>query len=680
VFHLQVYCQDSSSFTPHCYIHLEAILSIMSALERYRYSLLRAKTSYRLLRLQLNENSEPLIGDLLEHTVDHSPPYQCISYAWGISEANDSIEIQGQKLAITKAVQMVLRWIRADQRNTTPELLWIDSICINQDDIEERGEQVRHMKKIYSGAERVLVYLGEEAEGSDQIPQLYLKIHEVYVKWSGSGAPGASKIPIEYPAADEYESMGLPTANDPVWDANRAFLGRPWFLRTWILQEVVLARTLFFICGSWGFDGEGLIRGWHCLIGAEIPYLSAGSWFAMAKGPPEGRAIHQILLMLDLGMGEDEKKSPSLVQLLHSSRQSLASNPRDYVYGLLGLTSDLYRNQISVDYEESVADTYRRVAKTIVKLGDGIELLYNIYGFDSELDLPSWVPDWSNQHAPFILLRPTPSNTSTTTDVPYVCAGGNVSDLHVGHEADVLICKGYIVDVIEKITNYHINEDSDEDLSRDGGMSADDEPGERKSKHAFTLLSRYLSEMAGLLETKSAYQPEKHEEIIWRTAIWNRGRTRQSKAPESYSKLYEAFKAFVRHRTLSKSGLLEEHRPKIHSLDRELGFIVPARIAAEIVIQEFREELEKAEKFGQWATTLCIQMRRCSTKRGYLGQVPNVARVGDIICVIAGAAVPFTVRRNDKGYNLIGQCYLHGYMEGEALSDPEVIEENIVLT
>jgi hypothetical protein len=117
----------------------------------------------------------------------------------------------------------------------------------------------------------------------------------------------------------------------------------------------------------------------------------------------------------------------------------------------------------------------------------------------------------------------------------------------------------------------------------------------------------------------------------------------------------------------------------MNAIDRELGIFVPAQIASEIFAKEIMKEQEKANTFAQWAELICIQMRRCSTKRGYLGQVPKKAMVGDVICVIAGAAVPFTVRPNDSGYNLVGQCYLHGYMEGEALNDPDVVEEDIVL-
>jgi hypothetical protein len=74
-------------------------------------------------------------------------------------------------------------------------------------------------------------------------------------------------------------------------------------------------------------------------------------------------------------------------------------------------------------------------------------------------------------------------------------------------------------------------------------------------------------------------------------------------------------------------------------------------------------------------------MRRCSsTRKGYLGHVPKSAMVEDVICVIAGAAIPFTIRPNEKGYSLIGQCYLHGYMEGEALNNSDMVKQEVLFS
>lgn len=244
----------------------------MSAVARYQYSALTGLDTFRLLRLGRNADGEPLKGELIEHPVAGKAPYQCLSYTWGNAEARREIEIDGQPFPITDTVFAALYWIRAFQRDDDPtsELLWVDSVCINQEDKKERSEQVGNMKKIYSNAELVFVYLGEEADGSDDIPSFYQNIYEVFRQCWKSHDPITNGELVRYPSYHEFQSFGLPDKNHTVWEANRAFLRRPWFLRTWILQEAVLARKLLFICGKWAYEGQGLIRTWHITIGANL--------------------------------------------------------------------------------------------------------------------------------------------------------------------------------------------------------------------------------------------------------------------------------------------------------------------------------------------------------------------------------------------------------------------------
>jgi hypothetical protein len=107
---------------------------------------------------------------------------------------------------------------------------------------------------------------------------------------------------------------------------------------------------------------------------------------------------------------------------------------------------------------------------------------------DSELDLPSWVPDWSIQGVPFFSLAPSPDIDSTAVYAPYVCAGGHRSNSRVRQEEDVLTCKGYIVDVIETITDVSINDESDEDVTSEDRTSNDEDSDERKPKPCFSGL------------------------------------------------------------------------------------------------------------------------------------------------------------------------------------------------
>jgi len=253
------------------------------------------------------------------------------------------------------------------------------------------------------------------------------------------------------------------------------FCGVPGSYELWIIQEAVLARKVLFVCGDWGVDENGLIIPWHIMMADQMPYSNATWEQAIKTDIAEARAINQISLMLNLGMGLVEKQSPSLIDLLQRSRHALATDPRDYVYGLLGLASQPYRDKISVDYTESVGDIYQRVAEIVIELGDGPKLLYNIHGLHSELDLPSWVPDWSIQQVPFFSLAPTPGSASSTIDIPYVCAGGSLTEMHVLHDQKALLCKGYIVDVVERLT-----EENDE--------PEDEEVVSRKSSHSYRFL------------------------------------------------------------------------------------------------------------------------------------------------------------------------------------------------
>lgn len=81
-----------------------------------------------------------------------------------------------------------------------------------------------------------------------------------FIKKRENDADQADRVLFEPSADDEYKSIGLPNVNDPVWDANRAFLCRPRFLRTWVLQEAVLARKLLLICGDWDLTAKGLAQ------------------------------------------------------------------------------------------------------------------------------------------------------------------------------------------------------------------------------------------------------------------------------------------------------------------------------------------------------------------------------------------------------------------------------------
>jgi len=115
-----------------------------------------------------NESS-PIECELFHYSLQDSSRgihlYDALSYVWGSSEKRRSIFINKHELAVTENLHAALSHLRD---KNLERILWVDAICINQADIQERSYQVRSMGKIYSKGSRVIVWLGEAVDNSDQ--------------------------------------------------------------------------------------------------------------------------------------------------------------------------------------------------------------------------------------------------------------------------------------------------------------------------------------------------------------------------------------------------------------------------------------------------------------------------------------------------------------------------------
>jgi hypothetical protein len=176
----------------------------------YSYSSLSEATSIRLLRLLPHEDEAATIEcQLFEfslHTSDRgSYLYDALSYVWGGSAKPNMIRVNGHELMVTTNLHTALKHLRD---RYFERVLWIDAICINQDSLLERGQQVKSMARIYGKANKVIVWLGEAADGSNQAME---ELREV--------------------AGEELKKT---PRNDSIDQAILAILKRPWFRRIWV--------------------------------------------------------------------------------------------------------------------------------------------------------------------------------------------------------------------------------------------------------------------------------------------------------------------------------------------------------------------------------------------------------------------------------------------------------------
>jgi hypothetical protein len=104
---------------------------------------------------------EPITCSLQEFTLDRHPPCEALSYVWGDSKDQAILNILGASLKVTTNLELALRYLRL---HDMPQAIWVDAICIGQSNIEERNQQVRLMKDIYSSCDVDLVWIGESDE------------------------------------------------------------------------------------------------------------------------------------------------------------------------------------------------------------------------------------------------------------------------------------------------------------------------------------------------------------------------------------------------------------------------------------------------------------------------------------------------------------------------------------
>ncbi|CZR62776.1 uncharacterized protein PAC_12673 [Phialocephala subalpina] len=312
-------------------------------LAKYTYRPMRNKDSIRLIHLHHSvDDSAPITVSILRARLsDAKLEYEALSYTWGNQYSKQIVFCRNPPsvLEVTQNCYSALRRLR----NASVRCLWIDAICINQNDDNERSAQVQMMDRVFAIASRVIVDLGEETSGSRL---LFNELVE---------AEQSNKLTGKYTR---------PWPNDKIIQELDCLFRRPWFSRVWVIQEVVANPCVRIMCGT-----------------------RQSSW----------AALHACRMGYAQTRLQEYKSPDGLWQILLDTRSLAASDPRDRVFALLYLLgSGLDIRDQLVDYSQSSEVIFTRVGKLLLSQV-GLKLLTATrHGHTREM--PSWVPDWSQKH------------------------------------------------------------------------------------------------------------------------------------------------------------------------------------------------------------------------------------------------------------------------------------------
>uniref|UniRef100_A0A0B7KM10 Heterokaryon incompatibility domain-containing protein n=1 Tax=Bionectria ochroleuca TaxID=29856 RepID=A0A0B7KM10_BIOOC len=623
------------------------------------------------------------------------PRFTALSYVWGDVKKEQVILVDESPVFVTKNLYEAMM---ALQPVDEPLVIWIDALCINQTDDDEKSWQVGLMQEIYRQAHQVLAWLGIAEKESDSVidhldclgGKAELLTREIVspweYAWQSLSLVFGSLLRKDVPTAEMmmplrrarpltredymplfgfidvyYEQKGLKMIR-----ALKHFITRPWWGRIWVLQEIALPENALFVCGT------KMISRDRCAAAIRIYGMW---WMSLAEKPMAGDLLtlrpHQLEAFENLPLHRPtvmlsvrevyRNNQFTLAALLratcvgshnlsrHGPHHMEATDPRDKIYALLGLASDreeLKDKGIIPNYSRSCTyqDLYSSVMVVLIQAGY-ISLLSLCQHAGTSTGLPSWVPDWSSSVTHML----QDVRDDHVTIYPTFFASGKSLDYP---EAPVIRKDGVIKGILLKGHVY-------DEISRAGSF-----PG-RASSHEVpvseTLMwpSRWLTEFLLLTyHNRQAYKKfEDRLRAASRSSIgevgWGEEGLQERIGDSRFDDAVVLLRDGLQH--IRKSYIkLETERflaEKANGNMTRPGPPCKIRLANEIM--------------GQSLGRLPF-----ITRKGHLVLSYDRVEKGDMIALIKGSQVPFVLRRQDEqSYLLIGEAYVDGIMDGEAVEN-----------
>lgn len=335
----------------------------------------------RLLDLKQGARGMPLEGSLRKvHLTDH-PAYEPLSYTWEdydtVQPSLDNIEDDvhpalflldtDRYLELTSNCAKALCSVRKSETDRT---IWVDSICVNQDDAEERSHQVDLMKEIYARAFTVLIYLGRESSESDISSNMAMSL---------LSQPDRLRLR----QLDQQEVKSL-----------KRLFRRHYFRRMWIVQEVTLAKTLEFHCGpvtSYVSDFAGKPLEAILQVGSTPP------WLRHSKQRVSNRPRHHVPRH-HVPRHHERSQAAQMLNLIVDTSLCDCKDERDRIFALFSLLNPGNEERLRADYKLSTAQVFTGIAAYLATNGLlwGVLTLASHFAPSGYSGLPSWVPDWGS--------------------------------------------------------------------------------------------------------------------------------------------------------------------------------------------------------------------------------------------------------------------------------------------
>jgi Heterokaryon incompatibility protein (HET) len=620
-------------------IKLRAAFSSLGRVACYTYDDLEPD-EIRLLQILPGKGSDILRCRLIRVPLRYPPDFNTLSYTWGTSpetheakvNLTEKIQLDNKAYLVAPNLLSALQFYR--EHYTEP--LWVDYLCINQSNVAERGRQVLLMRRIYGSSHKVLVWLGDEADDSALAIDFLERIAEE------AGIAASAAFIVQTILGGDYQSQ---------WTALDQFWKRPYWMRIWVMQEQAVSKRIDVACGPRKLAWKVLYR----FTDAVTTAISSGQMDACMHAAKRDaiklntKILHHLLTLRRLRQETAQGERLPVLSVLDSTRRALATDDRDKIYGIHSFVKDASVLVPSPDYGCSTQQVYKSLVLAYINHYKDLDILVQASVHRKLAGLPSWTPDWSEDK------RISRLNRRNSCTGVFYAARGTAASTVVSSEESTLICEGIYVDALDGLGQCVAERSSTAQQSHPEhptSIYGDDEATFSAVWRSLISDVRYFAnssferapEVMGHLFTKKCRK--------WEDVFLNENHSQYQPKKVIHPDI-SVFDAWYRsNRSFKIAG-----RPiREWALER---FEAARADDSDIVLNTSFERTMKKKICGR---------RLITTQRGYIGLAPLASKRGDRVCVLFGCSTPVILRPlAEGGYQFIGECYVHGIMEGEAM-------------
>ncbi|KAJ4153114.1 hypothetical protein LMH87_009619 [Akanthomyces muscarius] len=580
--------------------------------------------------------------------------YRAISYTWGSSgkpiTTPFEIIVNGRSVPVSSNLHYALMQVcNTRSRN---KWLWVDALCINFDDLNERNWQVANMHRIFASADFVYFSIGPADDDSD-------RLFDFLVPWGKEAAaadmyPGEGALdhaPLEpYSTTKTGKFIRLLTKTTDIYDkglhdAIAALARRPHWNRCWIMQELMLAKGGILLCGQ-------KVMRLHHFHAIMLALTRVAEWRGGQPRLGDGytfspSAANESMLGIDAHI-----RGPRPDATLHfflTSRARIydtvtwsgpfyeSRDPRDIIFAFLGVASDRDHLGIVIDYSIAIRDVYTAATLAMFQ-SDPRQPILELSSFPKDIRyLPTWVPDWSrigrlglqnplSQLGSFHVFR----TRKTIPEITIV-------------DGNILQRRGLACGIVKCAFQFSAFDSKDD--SKEWQAAAFSSALEHHRDECVRDMLSFIY----LCAFDAVGSEDRPETRLWRAIT-----------ADTYRKIEKL------------NGYHDFNRKMLGLEPLPRGELLPVSVHHiwEYGLSDSEETVARhPRKFVAAAWERLVRMARnrtlFATEDGRIGLGPYLMQRGDVVTALVGSRVPAILRPEDSVYRYLGEAYVEGIMYGE---------------